>query len=97
MLGRVRVDIQVRSQSNVMIILPKGERNQNWNLPKGTWKRVKKSDGNFSAMIACPECGQEGSISNHAITPDGTVTPSVVCGYDKCTFHDYVKLDGWIE
>lgn len=79
-----------------MIVLSMGARGDDWLLPKSTWKRAAKSDGTLTAMIACPECGREGSLSDHSIGPDGIVTPSVVCGYFGCSFHDWVKLEGWL-
>lgn len=32
----------------------------------------------------------------HSVAPDGVVSPSYVCPIDGCTFHDFVKLDGWV-
>lgn len=36
-------------------------------------------------------------ITNHTISPNGTVTPSVVCPVKNCTFHDFIKLEGYEE
>jgi len=54
------------------------------------------------AIMCCPACGQDVSLSHHTITEDGTISPSVVCptiGYDgsvkcPCGFHDMIKLMG---
>lgn len=31
----------------------------------------------------------------HKITPDGSVSPSVVCPVEGCGFHEMIKLEGW--
>jgi hypothetical protein len=62
----------------------------------GRWKGAI-SDGKRTALIACPTCGEVASISQHEIDTDGKVTPSVVCPFDGCDFHAYVKLVGWTE
>jgi len=31
----------------------------------------------------------------HRVAKDGTVHPSYVCPVPKCSFHDYVQLEGW--
>lgn len=58
-----------------------------------TWKPLT-SDGKQTATLVCSE-GHYGSIPDHEIAEDGTVTPSVVCTQDDCTFHEHVKLVGW--
>jgi hypothetical protein len=47
-----------------------------------------------TANIVCSQ-GHPGLITEHDIAPDGTVSPSVVCTTEGCSFHDYVKLEGW--
>lgn len=58
--------------------------------PKGDQGEPRKS-----ATIHCPKCACEGSLRNHEIAADGTVTPSCVCPYSPCDFHEMVKLVGW--
>jgi hypothetical protein len=31
----------------------------------------------------------------HTVADDGTVSPSLVCPFAPCTFHEFVKLEGW--
>jgi len=62
----------------------------------GTWKGLKTPDGR-KASFTCPKCGGFGSLTDHDIAPDGTVTPSVVCPYDGCDFHEFIKLEGWVS
>lgn len=62
----------------------------------------------MTAIVYCPKCGNGFSLDRHTIAPDGTVTPSVVeprdpgnscfaCPNPRCgTFHEFVRLDGWI-
>lgn len=44
--------------------------------------------------IKCPN-GHIGSLRNHSIAADGTVTPSVVCHDPECGWHVWARLDGW--
>lgn len=64
---------------------------------KGEWAK-RTIDGKVTAEIACPLCGNFGSLRDHDIKEDGTVSPSIVCPYEKeygCKFHDWGKLAGW--
>lgn len=59
-----------------------------------TWKAVMLDDIALTASLACPH-GHYGTIHDHSIAADGTVTPSVKCPAEGCDFHAMVKLDGW--
>ena len=59
----------------------------------GTWKALRTSDG-LTATFTCPN-GHMGSLSDHEILSDGSVHPSVLCTVDGCTFHEFIKLEGW--
>lgn len=61
----------------------------------GTWKGIKTAKGR-QASFTCPDCGLLGSLINHEVASDGTVTPSVVCPHN-CGFHEFIKLIGWQE
>lgn len=72
---------------------------------KGCWalywypKSEGLTDGVFVCItIFCPGCGKEGTLSKHVhkIADDGTVTPSDVCPFPPCTFHRWIKLEGWV-
>ncbi len=49
------------------------------------------------ALVRCPGCGGESTLSKrvHDVAPDGSVTPSYVCPFPPCTFHEWVRLEGW--
>jgi hypothetical protein len=66
---------------------------------KPDWERARGPKGpeHLTALILCPVCKQWGSLSRHDIAEDGTVKPSVVCSHPGCTFHEYIKLDGWLD
>lgn len=48
----------------------------------------------FKAEFTCNN-GHGVSLRSHAIAADGTVHPSVVCLAPGCSFHDFVRLQGW--
>lgn len=58
-------------------------------LAKGQWRLW---GGNI--MARCPECG-EIYLLDHEVASDGTVTPSLECPTEGCSFHEMIKLDGW--
>lgn len=78
-------------------------------LPRGTWKDVdqgrpgpywigpvrqtKKGD---TANVVCGK-GHVGLIDEHAISDNGTVSPSVVCTEIGCGWHEHVQLIGWAQ
>lgn len=64
-------------------------------ITRDRWGPGKKEDGTITALVKCPECDRHGSLSNHDIDKDGVVSPSLVCGYDDCNFHENVKLERW--
>ena len=41
--------------------------------------------------ISCPQCGTP-TETDHEISEDGTVTPSLLC---DCGWHEFAKLAGW--
>jgi hypothetical protein len=47
-----------------------------------------------TAMLSCPN-GHIASLRDHEIAVDGTVTPSVVCPWDGCNFHQSLRLLEW--
>lgn len=87
-----------------MIEIPKGEygwvgdfRNMRILPEKGTWFVLAASSGKNECAMICLDCERPFGLWNHTIADDGTVSPSVVCGYAKdkenpCGFHQFVKL-----
>jgi predicted RNA-binding Zn-ribbon protein involved in translation (DUF1610 family) len=67
---------------------------QNNDHKPGTWKGLLTPEGR-KASFTCPKCGQLGSLADHNIAPDGTVSPSVVCPTAGCDFHEFIRLEGW--
>lgn len=60
----------------------------------GTWHGGNTGKGR-SASICCPKCKKIGTLTDHTISGEGKVNPSLVCPNDKCNFHEYVQLEGW--
>lgn len=47
-------------------------------------------------FIRCPEC-KEKARTDHSVDDFGNISPSVVCPFEGCDFHDYVRLEGWTQ
>ncbi len=65
----------------------------NFNYVPGSWKGLLTPKGR-SATFTCPN-GHTCALDHHEIAADGAVTPSVVCPYEGCGFHEFIKLEGW--
>lgn len=63
------------------------------------WKGFESDDLRF-VIVRCPN-GHDATLRNvkgdsgHSISKDGTVSPSIVCPYDGCDFHEFGKLMDW--
>lgn len=55
--------------------------------PMGESAQIICSGGHAVALLA----------ETHTIRDNGDVTPSVVCGFEGCTFHAFIGLSGWGE
>jgi hypothetical protein len=67
-----------------------------WLKKPGVWRPAKIENDKRTATVSCPKCGKSASLSDHEIAADGAVTPSLVCPHEPCTFHEFVKLEGWV-
>ena len=59
------------------------------------WRGIKMTNGKRSASFNCPKCDGFISVTNHDISDNGEVNPSLVCPYDGCGFHEWVILENW--
>ena len=58
--------------------------------------RPLRLDGKVTAKLWCPKCERPGLLDEHEIDEGGNVSPSVVCGWPGCDFHEGgVTLAGW--
>lgn len=73
-------------------------------IPRAAWMLTDPDTGNtvadlagigIKAFVRCPECGELSSLRKHSVAPNGTVSPSYVCPFPPCTFHEWVRLEGW--
>jgi len=71
-----------------MIVVPYDPR-----LTPCSWQGGTTPTGR-TALFCCPR-GHIGTLSDHEIGLDGTVSPSVVCPHEGCDFHEFIKLEGW--
>lgn len=63
--------------------------------PPMHWKACHPSTvSRFKAEMTCSG-GHALVLRNHSIGTDGSVKPSVVCMAAGCSFHDFVRLEGW--
>jgi len=58
-----------------------------------TWKGAQTPTIR-TALVTCSN-GHVSSLTDHTIADDGSVSPSLVCPYKNCNFHEFVRLDGW--
>lgn len=63
-------------------------------IPKDKYKKATDPGFKTKAWVHCPRCDRRSAL-DHDIGADGKVSPSLVCPYDDCDFHDYVTLEGW--
>jgi hypothetical protein len=68
-------------------------------LPPLTWRSWDSSKHisarqDKTADMSCDK-GHSFTLMNHSISPEGSVSPSVVCPEISCRFHEYVILEGW--
>lgn len=49
------------------------------------------------ATVACAN-GHLATIDPkiHSVSADGTLSPSYVCPHEGCTFHEFVRFEGWM-
>ena len=47
-----------------------------------------------SPTLRCPN-GHIGTLMDHEIAADDTVSPSVQCPHEGCNFHAHVRLGNW--
>lgn len=63
--------------------------------PPMMWKDCHpRTRATFKAELTCSN-GHGVSLRGHSVTQDGRVSPSVVCLAPGCSFHDFVRLNGW--
>lgn len=63
--------------------------------PPLMWKHCHpRTRATFKAELTCSN-GHGVSLRKHSIAGDGRVSPSVVCLAASCSFHDFVRLEGW--
>jgi hypothetical protein len=55
------------------------------------WTFAKKSD-ELKAIVWCPNCDGRIGIRTHEISPDGEVSPTLVCPHKGCNFREEVQL-----
>ena len=60
------------------------------------WRAVML-DNERTVKFDCPKCHETGYLTDHEISADGVVTPSVQCAAEGCEFHENITLAGWHE
>ena len=62
-------------------------------LAKPGWWRLMVG-GRWAVWLVC-SAGHAGSLMDHDIASDGTVSPSVQCPVVGCGFHETIRLVDW--
>ena len=77
-----------------LVEIPQGREDDTGSTrPVPFWK-VGTLDGKREALVACAN-GHLGYLSDHTITTDGHVHPSLVCSETGCDWHVWGRLLGW--
>lgn len=63
-------------------------------LSPNTWAIYRYQSGRVQVVTRCGN-GHIGSLDDHKIAEDGTVSPSVVCQRAGCEYHEFIRLEGW--
>lgn len=63
-------------------------------VPKGTYHSVATTAIQRTVRVACPSCAKAQDVTRHHITPEGVISPPLLC---PCGFHDTIRLVGWTE
>ena len=74
-----------------MIVLPMNDGERNVVL---TWKPIIRKGKTPTAVVTCIN-NHSRVIADHKISNHGEVSPSVVCTAQGCTWHEYIRLEGW--
>lgn len=79
-------------EENMSVVTIK--RDHDGTQPPNSWWINTLSDGRIQVLTRCAN-GHIGSLDDHTIADDGTVSPSVVCQKPGCNFHEFIRLDEW--
>lgn len=94
------MDKEKKGFNNLTFII-KAERRRNMYLISfDSWLIRTRDEKEKVITVKCPGCSNW-SYLNHEINPNGEVSPSLVCDWDrkemggKCPFHEFIKLENW--
>ena len=85
--------------------IPKAPAGEEGKAP-GQWWHVRAAASvmdwyrqRYVAEMSCPTCGKSLMMSRavHSVDAAGTVSPSMVCPYPPCGFHEFIQLEEWSE
>ena len=72
------------------VVVKKGERSENL-----SWRWTIR-DGKKEVHFTC-RCGASGPFTEHLISPEGHITPSIHHDDGECNFHSFITLEGYIN
>ena len=76
-----------------MIVVPHGSPYAG-DSPAPCWVSTLSPDDGWKVVVKCGN-GHAASLANHAIDPDGIVTPQLACPEDGCGWFEDIRLEGW--
>ena len=77
-----------------MKIFKRDQSKDDRDMKVNTWRATIGTDGSVYPVVK-DSSGDMFGIEAHRISNEGVVSPSVVCMYIGCNFHEFITLDGW--
>src|SRR5262249_20089428 len=95
-----------RAEAGVSVVFTRGDQSPKWLPAPCTWDYAPMvcEDGTplpkaLVGDLAHATCSNRHtgrvSPSVHSVAADGTLSPSYVCPVPGCSFHEFVRFEGW--
>ncbi len=64
-------------------------------IPTSHWCLSENAPlGSKSVWVKCPGCNRKAQL-DHEVDASGNVAPSLDCTNPDCSYHEFVRLEGW--
>jgi len=61
------------------------------------YRIIRLSNKEIGIAMFCPSCKKEFALPDHKVDNLGVISPSVVCGYGDCDYHQFAQLENWTQ